>query len=163
MEHHAQCKMNRDEEQGAFLPWADAGRHNPKQSHDLASPSRKTAGTHRPTWNTRSWAARLSAPKKERRAARRRRSRRPNEKNSSPTPHSPTPFDKTRLSARNRAQGLAGWCVGIMQGTACPVPSTILFGTGVLFEGRSSSEACTPPSNDTLTVRCKAASGNEDV
>ena len=27
--------MNRDEEQGSFSPWARAGRHNPKQSHDL--------------------------------------------------------------------------------------------------------------------------------
>ena len=34
VEHHAQCTMTRDEEQGSFTPWADAGRHTPSTPLD---------------------------------------------------------------------------------------------------------------------------------
>ena len=99
VEHHAQCKMNRDKEQGSFSPWADAGRHNTKQSRDLDP-----------------LAARLPAPRRRDEPQDCRRSTHPgrNEpqdcRRSRGTIHlHPTPFDETRLSARNEVPRCQKW------------------------------------------------------
>ena len=80
VEHHAQCKMNRDEEQGTFTPWTDAGRHNPKQSQDLVPEPQEPRRRDEPQDCWRSTHPGRNEPQDC------RRSRRPNEKNYSPTP-----------------------------------------------------------------------------
>ena len=133
MEHHAQCTMNQDEEQGSFTPWADAGRHNPKQSHDLDPRAARLPALRDPHRTPEAEPQDCQHPEGE--TSRKTASARPTPDETSrktagarddPTrrtshPHVPTPFDKARLSARNRAftllevedlSGILGECCG---------------------------------------------------